>query len=178
MTAAAPADAPADPGRAVPPVNGCFLDRLLLIAADHAPRHPGADTGTGRPLESRAERRHRLAAAHGIRGDGFAVTTVLAVARELGLAAGLRRVDWADLDGLRDHLPALLIFRDGATAILDGLTPVPPGPDAPDGPAQVLLREEGADLDQDTPAAPAHLPLSRTELAMFWAGDVIVPHAD
>ncbi|MBB4265910.1 hypothetical protein [Roseospira visakhapatnamensis] len=140
----------------MPPVNGCFLDRLMLIAADHG--QPPVDA-LGRAV---------LADAHGVRGDGFAVTTVLAVAADLGLAADHRRLDWSRLPTLSRHLPALLIFRDGATAILDGLEPGTTE-DADAGPAQVLLRDEGQ--------GDAPLALGRDDLALFWAGDVIVPAA-
>ncbi|MBB4284350.1 hypothetical protein [Roseospira goensis] len=138
---------------AVPLVNGCFLDRLLRLAAE---RGLGGD-------------RDRLASAHGVRGDGFTLDTVLAVADDLGLAARHTRLSWAGLAGLADHLPALLIFRDGATAILDGLEPAVPPPGTP--PARVLLRDDGA-ADRG-PAPP--LALERDDLALFWAGDVIVP---
>jgi|GEM_PF-3213527 len=139
----------------VPPVNGCFLDRLLLIAADHG--HPPADAGA----------RDALAEAHGVQGDGFPLSTVLAVARTLGLAANHQRVDWAGLPGLADRLPVLLIFRDGATAILDGLEPGAGGEAIT--PAEVLLRDEGN--------GAATLALGPDDLALFWAGDVIVPGA-
>lgn len=143
---------PPTPEPQVPPVNGCFLDRLLLIAADH-----------GRPAVD-AVGRAALAAAHGVHGDGFALGTVLAVAADLDLGARHARLDWAALPTLSGHLPALLIFRDGATAILDGLAP---GGGDGDSPAHVLLRDEG---DGHAPLA-----LGRDDLALFWAGDVIVP---
>jgi len=138
-------------GTEVPPVNGCFLDRLLLIAADH-----------GRPAVD-AVGRTALAAAHGVHGDGFALSTVLAVAADLKLNAQHARLDWVTLPSVVAHLPALLIFRDGATAILDGLEL-----GGGDGPSQVLLRDEGH--------GHAPLALGREDLALFWAGDVIVPH--
>jgi hypothetical protein len=142
--AAAPSD--------VPPVNGCFLDRLLLIAAAHG---LGGD-------------RAALACAHGIDGDGFAVGTVLAVADDLGLAARHARLSWRDLGGVAPALPALLIFRDGATAILDALEPARPAPGQ--GPDLARLRDEG----DPTADPPRHLDLTEGDLALFWAGDVIV----
>ena len=152
--APAPVSAPT-PGPAVdvPPVNGCVLDRLILIAADHG--QPPVDT-VGRAA---------LAAAHDVRGDGFALSTVLAVAADLGLAARHQRMSWSALPSMAARLPALLIFRDGATAILDGLEP---GGGDGDGPSHVLLRDEGN--------GHAPLALGRDDLALFWAGDVIVPH--
>ncbi|WP_299440018.1 hypothetical protein [uncultured Rhodospira sp.] len=141
---------PAEP--AVPPVNGCFLDRLVLIAADHG----------------RVGDRDALARAHGITGDGFSLSTVLAVAADLGLNARHARMAWANLGLVAATLPALLIFRDGATAILDALEPARPAPaQAPD---LARLRNEG----EMSPDAPALLDLPQADLALFWAGDVIV----
>ncbi len=145
---------PPTPVPRVPPVNGCFLDRLLLIATDH-----------GR-LAVDAVGRAALAAAHGVHGDGFALGTVLAVAADLGLSARHARLDWAALPTLSGSLPALLIFRDGATAILDGLA-FGDGDGDGDGPTHVLLRDEG---DGHAPLA-----LDQDDLALFWAGDMIVP---
>lgn len=136
----------------VPPVNGCFLDRLLLIAAAHG---RGGD-------------RAALAHAHGIVGDGFSVGTVLAVADDLGLNACHARVAWRDLAALAPALPVLLIFRDGATAILDALEPARPGPGQ--GPDLARLRDEG-DPSADPPRL---LDLTEGDLSLFWAGDVIV----
>jgi len=137
---------------AVPPVNGCFLDRLLLIAADHG--HSPVD----------ASGRAALARAHGVEGDGFALATVLAVAEDLGLDAEHRRLAWTALPSVADRLPALLIFRDGATAILEAVD-MPATEDS--GPTQVALRDEGEGHDP--------LTLGAEDLALFWAGDVIVP---
>jgi len=137
----------------VPPVNGCFLDRLVLIAAS---RGVVAD-------------RDQLAQAHGIAGDGFPLETVLAVADALDLRARHARLSWEDLGPQAATLPALLIFRDGATAILDALEP--PAPET--GPTRVLLRNEGP---PDT-MTESHLALDRKDLALFWCGDVILPGA-
>ncbi|MQX37128.1 hypothetical protein [Roseospira navarrensis] len=164
---------PAPPSPSAPAVNGCFLDRLVLIAAD---RGLVAD-------------RTRLAEAHGIAGDGFPIETVLAVAAALGLNARHARLSWADLATLGPSgaqsgepsgggsgpeataLPALLIFRDGATAILDAIDPGTAPMAEADGPARVLLRNEGPpELRTE-----AHLALDRTDLALFWGGDAILP---
>jgi hypothetical protein len=140
-------------GATVPPVNGCFLDRLVLIAADRG----------------LAGARDDLAARHHIVGDGFPLATVLAVADALGLRARHARLAWDDLAQAAPALPALLIFRDGATAILDGLEPA--APPAGQGPDRVLLRNEGPPEAR----AEEHLALDRDDLALFWAGDIILP---
>jgi len=137
----------------VPPVNGCFLDRLVLIAAS---RGVVAD-------------RDQLAQAHGIAGDGFPLETVLAVADALDLRARHARLSWEELGPQAGALPALLIFRDGATAILDALEP----PEPETSPARVLLRNEGP-LDTMT---ESYLALDRRDLSLFWCGDVILPGA-
>lgn len=151
------------PARAGPAVNGCFLDRLLLIAAARG-QAPAA--------------RDHLARAHGVDGDANPLGVVLAVAEALGLAAEYRCLAWEALPGVHDSLPALLIFRDGATAILDGMEPARPG-DGANGagsPDKVLLRDEGvAGGAPGSPDARPPLALGRDDLALFWAGDVIVP---
>lgn len=152
MTLACP-DTPSSAGPPVPPVNGCFLDRLLLIAADRG----------------LAGDRDHLSAAHGISGDGFPLTTVLAVAEALGLRARHARLSWEDLGTAAPGLPALLIFRDGATAILDAMEP--PAPPADQGPEHVLLRNEGPAETR----TEDHLALDRADLALFWGGDIILP---
>ncbi|KAA5606229.1 hypothetical protein F1188_07350 [Roseospira marina] len=147
--------APPPAETAGPSVNGCFLDRLLLIAAD---RGVAGD-------------RDRLAEQFGITGDGFSLSTVLAVAEALELRARHARVRWEDLPAHTGHLPALLIFRDGATAILDALEDC--GASAgPDGDShRVLLRNEGP----PDALTERHLALDATDLGLFWAGDVILP---
>lgn len=135
-------------GRAPPAVNGCFLDRLLLIAGARGAVPP----------------RDALSRRHGVDGDRNALATVLAVADALGLAAEHRRLVWAELPAVRHRLPALLVFRDGATAILDALDP-----GGADGPAALHLRNEAE------PADPPTLALDRGDMALFWDGDIILP---
>ena len=134
-------------------VNGCFLDRLLLIAAARGGTPPARDG---------------LARAHGVDGDANPLAVVLTIADALGLAAEHRRLEWQALSAslARNHLPALLIFRDGATAILDGIEP---GSDPASGPRALCLRNEG-----DTPDPPT-LVLDRGDMALFWDGDIILP---
>jgi hypothetical protein len=134
-------------------VNGCFLDRLLLIAAEGDGTSP-----------SRAS----LARTHGVDGDANPLAVVLAVAEALGLRAEHRRLEWQALSAssARDRLPALLIFRDGATAILDDIEP---GSDPETGPRALCLRNEG-----DSPDPPT-LVLDRSDMALFWDGDIILP---
>ncbi len=133
-----------------PSVNGCFLDRLLLIAGARA--------------DAPARRRDAIARRHGVTGDHNPLATVLAVAEALGLAPEHRRLAWAELADARHRLPALLIFRDGATAILDRLDP---GDAA--GPLALHLRNEGESPD------PPTLALNRRDMALFWDGDIILP---
>lgn len=142
------APAPADDRLSV---NGCFLDRLLLIAAARG---------------AAASARDDVARAHGVDGDANPLAVVLAVAEALGLGAEHRRLAWEDLSAARSRFPALLIFRDGATAILDGIEPAS---DPASGPRALCLRNEGEAPD------PPTLVLDRSDMALFWDGDIILP---
>lgn len=142
------APAPADDRLSV---NGCFLDRLLLIAAARGVASPSRDV---------------LAGTYGVDGDANPLTIVLAVAGALGLRAEHRHLAWDDLSAIRSRLPALLIFRDGATAILDGIELAS---DPASGPHAVCLRNEGEAPD------PPTLVLDRSDMALFWDGDIILP---
>ncbi len=143
---------------APPDVNGCFFPRLMKIARERG-LTPDHDDLAGR---------HRLT------GDTFPMDRLVAVAADCGLSAEPLRLPWNDLGRLRDRLPALIVFRDHSTAILDALDPASPGPA---GPTAILIREEPA-YDPKAPPAPeaeeGRLPLEADDLGPLWLGDVVV----
>lgn len=132
-------------------VDTCFLRRLTTLAR-----------GRGLSVDPRA-----VGTRHGFTGDPVSLATVLAVAAEIGLPARHHRLDWRGLGALRDALPALMIFRDQSTAILDGFE----GEAAEAGPAAVLVREDG---DDDEPGEITRLSLDRDDLGPLWCGDLLV----
>lgn len=121
-------------------VDPCFLGRLAVLAREH-----------GRPIDPRL-----LGTRHGLRGEPVSLATVTAVGRDAGFGVSPCRLSWDALGSVA--LPALMVFRDRSTAILDAVVGDPPH--------AVLIREDGPD-------APP-LSLDRDDLAPLWGGEILL----
>jgi ABC-type bacteriocin/lantibiotic exporter with double-glycine peptidase domain len=125
-------------------IDTCFLARVAKLA-----RERGLSVN---PRE--------IGAKHGFTGDPVPLSTVLAVSADAGMPADHARLAWNDLGGLADRLPALMIFRDQSTAILEAIT------GTADATETITLRE---DDDEDEV-----ITMDQDELGPLWAGDMLV----